>query len=215
MYALLLFVSTLLHSRKKTKFSLSCLLTYVDYLMHLVQLEYLLRCRCCYYLTVKKLFDFFYFSHSYISETGTRKKGEMKNQDWLWRQHRPHTRFVKARNVTHLSLLYIEFLTLFVWEFQVSRRHEQKCILLFFFLLSTEFISSHFLNVFISDSHKFNKNFSFLIAWLSSTFIARQSQNDHLKWHKNFSFKEIKKNFMWKYLLDIYLDVLSELFGGA
>ena len=123
---------------------LSCLLTYVDYLMHLVHLEYLLR-RCC-YLTVKKLFDFFYFSHSYItlrlvSETGTRKKGEMKNQDWLWRQHRPHTRFVKARNVTHLSLLYTEFLTLFVWEFRVSRRHEQKCIL---FLLSTEFISSHF-----------------------------------------------------------------------
>lgn len=151
MYALLLFVSTLLHSRKKKKSLLVALLTYVDYLMHLVHLEYLLHCRCCYYLTVKKLFDFFYFSHSYIIEAGsewdrhTKKKGEMKNQDWLWRQHRPHTRFVKARNVTHLSLLYTEFLTLFVWEFQISRRHEPKCILFFFLLLSTEFISSHFL----------------------------------------------------------------------
>lgn len=118
---------------------LVALLTYVDYLMHLVHLEYLLRCRCCYYLTVKKLFDFFYFSHSYIIEAGsewdrhTKKKGEMKNQDWLWRQHRPHTRFVKARNVTHLSLLYTEFLTLFVWEFQISRRHEPKCILFFYY----------------------------------------------------------------------------------
>lgn len=89
--------------------------------------------------------------------------------------------------------------------------------LVFFFIIIhwIYFFSFLILNVFISDSHKFNKNFSFLIAWLSLTFIARQSQNDHLKWHKNFSFKEIKKNFMWKYLLDIYLNVLSELLGGA
>lgn len=72
MYGILLFVSTSPHSRKKHSNNkiLSCLLTYVDYLMHLVHLEYLLR-RCC-YLTVKKLFWLllFFFPFLYHIEAG-------------------------------------------------------------------------------------------------------------------------------------------------
>lgn len=147
------------------------LYSYFLFVDNLVHLEYLLRCRRCYYaqrwrsfLTSFIFFPILVCNSAQKRDRHTKKKEKkLKNQDWLWRQHRPHTRFVKARNVTHLSLLYMllhTFSTTFFYlctrEFSSRDDNNTKMHL---FLLSTEFIYLFFWFFFFFLSLNENKCF--------------------------------------------------------
>lgn len=132
MEVMLLFVSTYFtyslrfFSNKKIKKD-----TYLLYVWIISCISNIFSSLC--FVTVKKLFSLLFPILIHIIIAGerdrhTRKGG--KNQDWLWRQHRPHTRLFKARNVTHLSLLYTESLTLCLYFFYTfsfcSSRDDKK-----------------------------------------------------------------------------------------